>query len=340
MKNKVLLGILVSQCLITLATAQTSLVMMKAIVAHQYGGPAVLKYEEAPRPEPKDDQVLVRVIAAGVNPVDGMILSGMFARNKTLAAPLIPGGDIAGIVEKAGNKITKLKKGDPVFAYLSLRNNGGYAEHAVATEKEAAIKPASINFAEASAVPIVALTAWQALVDSAKLGPGQSVLIHGGSGGVGMFAIQIAKARGAKVFATASTANQEFLKQLGADVAIDYTKQKFEDIAKDVDVVLDSVGKDTLTRSYGIVKKGGFIATLVSDVDKNELDKHGIRGESISVVPNSEELTELGKLIDAKKIKVIVSQTFPLADAAKALQQVATGHTRGKIVLKVVDEPK
>jgi len=264
----------------------------------------------------------------------------MFAKNKKLASPMILGGDIAGVVEKTGDKITKFKKGDPIYAYLSLKNNGGYAEYAVAKEKEAAAKPKSISYDEAAAVPIVALTAWQALVDSAKLGAGQSVLIHGGSGGVGTFAIQIAKARGAKVFATASTKNQEFLKELGADVAIDYTKQKFEDVAKDVDVVLDSVGGDTLARSYGVVKKGGFIATLVADVNQAELDKRGIRGESISVKPNSQELAEIGNLIDAKKIRVVVSQTFPLADAVKAQEQAATGHTRGKIVLKVADEPK
>ncbi len=322
------------------AVAVAASATMKAIVAHQYGGPEVLKYEDAPRPEPNDDQILVRIIAAGVNPVDGMILSGMFSKNQKLASPMIPGGDIAGVVEKTGSKITKLKKGDAIYAYLSLKNNGGYAEYAVANEKEAAVKPKSISFEEAAAVPIVALTAWQALIDSAKLSAGQSVLIHGGSGGVGTFAIQIAKARGAKVYATASTANQELLKQLGADVAIDYTMQKFEDAAKDVDVVLDSVGKDTLARSYSIVKKGGFIATLVSRLDQAELDKHGIRGESISVVPNADELSEIGKLIDAKKIKVLVSQTFPLTDAVKAQEQVATGHTRGKIVLKVADEVK
>jgi NADPH:quinone reductase-like Zn-dependent oxidoreductase len=310
---------------------------MKAVVVHEYGGPEVLKYEDAPRPEPKQNEILVRVIAAGVNPVDGMIRSGMFAKNKKLASPMILGGDIAGIVEETGSQITKFKKGDPIYAYLSLKNNGGYAEYAVAHENETAAKPKSISYVDAAAVPIVALTAWQALVDSAKLSAGQSVLIHGGSGGVGTFAIQIAKARGAKVFATASTANQDFLKELGADVAIDYTKQKFEDIAKDVDVVLDSVGKDTLARSYGVVKKGGFIATLVSRLDQAELDKHGIRGESISVTPNADELAELGKLIDAKKIKVIVSQTFPLADAAKAEEQADTGHTRGKIVLKVAE---
>lgn len=322
------------------ATALADSTKMKAIVAHEYGGPEVLKYEDVPRPEPKEDEMLIRVIAAGVNPVDGMIRSGMFAKDKKLTSPLILGGDIAGVVEKAGSKVTKFKKGDPVFAYVSLKNNGGYAEYAKVTEKEAAPKPQSISYVEAAAVPIVALTAWQALTDSAKLSAGQSVLIHGGSGGVGTFAIQIAKTRGAKVFATASTANQDFLKELGADVAIDYTKQKFEDIAKDVDVVLDSIGKDTLTRSYGVVKKGGFIATLVSRLDQAELDKHGIRGESISVEPNSEELNEIGKLIDAKKIKVIVSQTFPLADAAKVQEQVDKGHTRGKIVLTVADEPK
>jgi NADPH:quinone reductase-like Zn-dependent oxidoreductase len=311
---------------------------MKAVVIHQYGGPEVLKYEDIPRPEPKDDQLLVRVIAAGVNPVDGMIRSGMFKGNRVF--PIILGGDVAGVVEEIGSKITKFKAGDPVFAYVSLNNSGGYAQYALVTEREAAAKPQSLTSVEAAAVPIVALTAWQALVDTAKLSAGQTVLIHGGSGGVGSFAIQIAKARGAKVIATASTANQDFLKQLGADMTIDYTKQKFEDVAKDVDVVLDSIGRDTLARSYGVVKKGGIIVSLVARLNESELQKHGIRGASLSAEPNSEELSEIGKLIDEKKIKVIVSQTFPLSEAMKAQEQVATGHTRGKIVLKIADEPK
>jgi len=313
---------------------------MKAIVVHNYGGPEVLKYEDTRRPEPKEDQILVRVIAAGVNPVDASIRSERGAKFFGITLPFIPGYDIAGVVEKTGAKIAKFKPGDSVYAYLSLKDGGGYAEYAVATEVEAAPKPKSISFVEAAGVPVVALTAWQALIDTAKLSVGQTVLIHGGSGGVGSFAIQIAKARGAKVIATASTANQDLLKQLGADVAIDYTKQKFEDVAKDVDVVLDSVGKDTLARSYGVVKKGGFIVTLVSRLEQAELDKHGIRGASLGVEPNSNELTEIGKLIDEEKIKVVVSQTFPLAEAMKAQEQVATGHTRGKIVLKVADEPK
>jgi NADPH:quinone reductase-like Zn-dependent oxidoreductase len=313
---------------------------MKAIVIHEYGGPEVLKYEDVPQPEPEEDQLLIRVVAAGVNPVDGMIRSGLFAKNGSRAFPIILGGDVAGVVEKIGSNVTKFKAGDPVFAYVSLDNSGGYAQYALVKEGEAAPKPKSLTYVEAAAVPIVALTAWQALIDSAKLSAGQTVLIHGGSGGVGSFAIQIARARGAKVIATASKANQDLLKELGADTAVDYTKQKFEDVAKDVDVVLDSIGKDTLARSYGVVKKGGFIVSLVARPNQAELDKHGIRGAALSVEPNSEELAEIGRLIDEKKIRVIVSQTLPLAEARKAQEQAATGHTRGKIVLKIADEPK
>src|SRR6516165_8406009 len=205
----------------TVLFAQSVTRPMKAVVIHEYGGPEVLKCEDIPRPEPKDDQLLIRVIAAGVNPVDAMIRSGMFDREGTRAFPIILGGDVAGVVEKVGSKITKFKSGDPVFAYVSLDNSGGYAQYALVTEREVAAKPKSLTYVEAAAVPIAGMTAWQALVDTAKLSAGQTVLIHGGSGGVGSFVIQIAKARGAKVIATASTANQEFLKQLGADVAID-----------------------------------------------------------------------------------------------------------------------
>jgi NADPH:quinone reductase-like Zn-dependent oxidoreductase len=270
--------------------------------------------------------------------VDVLIRSGKYAKFFGTTLPLIPGYDIAGIVEKAGAKITKLKVGDGVYGYLLW--GGGYAEYAVATEGEATAKPKSLTYVETGGVPLVALTAWQALVDVARLSAGQTVLIHGGSGGVGSMAIQIAKARGSRVIATASTPNQDLLKQLGADVAIDYTKTKFEDVAKDVDVVLDSVGKDTLARSYGVVKKGGFIATLVAAPDQAELNKHGIRGAAISVKPNADELAEITKLIEAKQIKPVVSQVLPLTEAVKAQEQAATHHTRGKIVLKIADEPK
>src|SRR6266576_2487777 len=308
---------------------------MKAIVIHSSGGPEVLKYEDAPRPEPKDDEVLIRVMAAAVNPVDVFIREG-----RSDQFPLIPGMDVAGVVEQVGNKVTKFKRGNSIYAYLSFDEQGGYAEFAVAKQDHAALKPESIDFEQAAAVPLAATTAWQALIDKAGLSTGQTVLIHGGSGGVGTFAVQIAKARGAKVTATASTANQDLLKQLGADVAIDYTKTKFEDIAKDVDIVFDTVGRDTLARSYPLVKKGGIVTTIVSRPDQAQLDKYGIRGSSIWSHPDGNELAEITKLIEAGKIKPVVGQVLPLTDAVKASQQAETHHTRGKIVLKIAEEPR
>jgi NADPH:quinone reductase-like Zn-dependent oxidoreductase len=313
------------------AMAQSS---MKAIVVHQYGGPEVLKYEDAPRPEPKEDQVLIQVMAAGVNPVDVGIREGRFGGGKL---PLIPGMDVSGVVEKVGSKITKVKTGEAVYAYLSFKEQGGYAEFAVAEEDEIALKPRSIDFEKAAAVPLAATTAWQALVDRAGLSAGQTVLIHGGSGGVGTFAVQIAKARGARVIATASTANQDLLKQLGVDQPIDYTTTKFEDVVKDVDVVLNAVRGDSLARSYGVVKKGGIIVSITGPPDPAELEKHGIRGTSMMAHPDAKVLEELSKLIDSKKITPIVSAVLPLADAAKAHEQIASQHTRGKIVLKVAE---
>jgi NADPH:quinone reductase-like Zn-dependent oxidoreductase len=302
------------------------------VVVHQFGGPEVLKYEDAPRPQPKEGEILVRVVAAGVNPVDTYVRAGKFG-NASL--PLIPGRDVAGTVEQAGPGVTQFKKGDAVYAYTL---NGGYAEYAVATEKNAAAKPASISFAEAAAVPVAGGTAWRALVDTAHLTAGQTVLIQGGSGGVGTFAIQIAKARGAKVIATASTANQDLLKELGVDVPIDYTKQKFEEVAKDVDVVLETVGRETMDRSYGVVKKGGYLISIVGPPDSAKLEQYGIQGPQLASVGSP--LNELTKLFDAKKLKVVIGQTLPLSEAVKAQEQVGTHHTRGKIILKVADEPK
>jgi NADPH:quinone reductase-like Zn-dependent oxidoreductase len=312
---------------------------MKAIVAHQWGGPEMLKLEDVPIPSPKENEVLIKVFAAGVNSFDGALLSGKYAKVFGTQLPWIPGYDVAGTVEKVGAKVSKFKVGDSVYAFISIPNGGGYAEYAIAKENQAAAKPATLSFVEAAGVPSVALTAWQALVDKANIQSGQAVLIHGASGGVGIFAIPIAKMRGAKVFATASTANQDFLKELGADVPIDYKTQKFEEVAKNVDVVIDGVGGETMTRSYPIVKKGGILVSLVGRVDQAQLDKYGIRGASLEAGYNGDQLGEIGKLIDEKKIKVIVSETFPLADATKAQTKANTGHARGKIVLKVRDEP-
>jgi NADPH:quinone reductase-like Zn-dependent oxidoreductase len=311
---------------------------MKAVVAREYGAPEVLKLEQVPRPQSNEDEALVRVIASGVNPADPLTLSGKYAREFGTHLPLIPGYEVAGIVEKTGANITKLKVGDAVYGYPTF--GGGWADYVTVKEWEVAAKPKSLNFADAAAVPMGALTAWQALVDVAKLQPGQTILIHGGSGGVGSFAIQIAKARGARVIATASTTNQDLLKQLGADVAVDYTKTKFEDVAKDVDAVLDPVGKETLARSYDVVKKGGIVISLVALPDRAELQKRSIHGAAMSVHPDAEDLTQIAHLIDEGKIKPIVTQVLPLSEAVAAQQQAATHHTRGKVVLRVADEPK
>lgn len=303
--------------------------MMKAMVVHQFGGPEVLKYEDAPRPQPKEGEILVRVIAAGVNPVDTYVTAGK-GGNATL--PVIPGRDVAGVVEELGPGATKFKKGDAVYAYS---RNGGFAEYVAVAEKDAAPKPASLTFVEAAGVPVGGGTAWRALVDTAHVAPGQTVLVQGGSGGVGGLAVQIAKARGAKVLATASTANQDLLKELGADVAIDYTKQKLEDVAKNVDVVLETV-RGQIDRDYPLLKKGGCLVSIVGPADPAKVEQFGIQAPPLADVGSP--LPKLTKLFDAKKLKVIVSQTFPLSEAAKALEQVGTHHTRGKIVLKVKED--
>jgi NADPH:quinone reductase-like Zn-dependent oxidoreductase len=317
------------------AMAADSTSSMKAIVVHQYGGPEVLKLEDAPRPQPDSDEVLIRVTAAGVNPVDAYIRAGRFGSGKL---PYIPGFDAAGVVEATGANAKKFKPGDAVYAYLDA--TGAYAEFCVAKESEVGLKPKNISFEQAAGVPLAATTAWQALIDTAKLKPGQTVLIHGASGGVGHFAVQIAKAKGAKVIATASTANQDLLKQIGADQAIDYTKTKFENVVKDVDIVLDATRSDALQRSYALVKKGGFVVTITGRPDPAELQKHGINGSSMMAHPDAQILEELRKLIEEKKLTPIVSETFPLAEAIKAHQQIETRHTRGKIVLKVAEAPK
>src|SRR5215472_4141840 len=339
MKNK-MIALVALICALNGAFAQTNQPMMKAVVVNEYGGPDVLKYQDAPRPEPKNDEILVRVVAAAVNPVDTYVRQGMFAKRGIDNRPLIIGYDIAGIVEKTGADAKKFKAGDQVYSYLSVMRGGGYAEYAVAKESETALKPKNINFEEAAAVPLAGTTAWQALIDTAKIDKGQTVLNHGGSGGVGSFAVQIAKARGAKVIATASTAHQALLKQLGVDQALDYTTTKFEDVAKDVDVVLNCVRADALARSYGAVRKGGTIVSITDEPDQTECGKHEITCSRLGAHPDAKVLEELTKLIEAGKMKPIVSQTFPLAGASKAQEQIETHHTLGKIVLKVSEEKK
>jgi len=324
-------------CALNSAFGQTPAATMKAAVVNEYGGPEVLKYQDAPRPEPKEDEILVRVMAAAVNPVDSYVRQGKFLKG---TLPMIIGSDIAGVVEKAGANAKQFKPGDAVYCYLAVTRGGAYAEFAIAKESETALKPKNMSFEEAAAVPLAGTTAWQALIDSAKIKNGQTILIHGGSGGVGSFAIQIAKARGLKTIATASTEHQDVLKQLGVDQAVDYKTTKFEDVVKDVDVVLNCVRADALARSYGVVKKGGVIVSITDEPDQSECAKRGVSCSRMGAHPEAKVLEELTKLIDAGKMKSIVSQTFPLAEASKAHEQIETRHTLGKIVLKIGDEKK
>jgi NADPH:quinone reductase-like Zn-dependent oxidoreductase len=325
-------------CAVSGAFAQPTPTMMKAIVVHEYGSPEVARFEDAPVPAPKENEALVKVIAAGVNPADALAVSGKHAKEWGTQLPLVPGYDIAGTVVKIGAAVTKLKPGDAVYGYPLM--GGGWAQYCAVAETDAALTPKSATFTEAAAVPLAALTAWQALVDTIGLKSGQTILIQGGSGGVGSLAVQLAKLRGARVLATASTANQEMLKQLGVDVAIDYTKQKFEEIARDVDAVLDTVGGETFIRSCKVVKKGGIVCTLVGAERPAGIEHLDIRVVGLWVKPNAEQLSEIAKLIDEKKLKPMVTEELPLSEGVRALKQAETHHTRGKMVLKVAGEPK
>ncbi|MCC6406371.1 MAG: NADP-dependent oxidoreductase [Planctomycetes bacterium] len=307
---------------------------MKAVRIHAFGGVEQLKFEDAPRPVPAKGEVLVRVQAAGVNPVDWKAREGLL---KSLAPtlPQILGYDVAGVVAELGPEVQGFKPGDAVFAYLALARGGGYAEFAIAKVGELALAPKKLSATDAAAVPLAALTAWQALVDTAKLESGQRVLVHGGAGGVGHFAVQIAKARGAYVYATAGEQNQAFLRELGVDRPIDYTSERFEEIARDVDVVLDTVGGETATRSYATLKRGGCFVSIVGPPDAAALAERGAKGNAILVQPSGKQLAELAALIDAGKLKPTVSAVLPLADVKRAHELSADGHVRGTLVLAV-----
>jgi len=308
---------------------------MKAVRIHNYGGPEVLKFEDAPRPQPGNGEVLVRIHAAAVNPVDWKVRAGRLKERIQYPLPLIPGWDFSGVVEATGPGVTRLKKGDEVYARPDIARNGAYAEYIVAKESEVALKPKSVDHVQAAAIPLAALTAWQALFDTAGLSAGQKVLIHGAAGGVGSFAVQLAKWKGAQVIGTASGRNQSFLRDLGVEEPIDYEKTRFEDVVHDVDVVLDTIGGDTQKRSWKVLKKGGILVSIVSPPSAEEAAKHGVRSGYVFVQPSASQLAEIAKLVDSGKLKPVVEAVLPLAEARRAQEMNETGHTRGKIVLKV-----
>src|SRR6185437_11185102 len=266
---------------------------MKAIRIHKYGGPEVLHYEDAPRPQPQAGEVLVRVHAAGVNPIDWKVREGHMKDFWPHTFPLILGWDLSGVVEELGKGVSKFKIGDEVYGLPDPTRGGAYADYIVVRESELALKPKSLHHIRAGAVPLAALTAWQSLFEAGQLQSGQRVLIHAGSGGVGHFAVQLAKWKGAYVFATASTKNQDLLRKLGADEPIDYTQQRFEEIARKIDVVLDTIGGETQERSWQVLKKGGVLVSLVQPPSEEKAKELGVRAVFVGGQPNGAQLAEI-----------------------------------------------
>ena len=250
--------------------------------------------------------------------------------------PFIPGWDLSGVVEAVGAGASRFRVGDEVYSRPDIARDGAYAQYIAVRETEVALKPASVDHLHAAAVPLAALTAWQALSNAAKLSAGQSVLIHGAAGGVGSFAVQFAKRKGARVIGTASKKNHEFLRSLGADETVDYNTTKFEDVVHDVDAVLDTITGETADRSYQVIKKGGVYVSILMPPSEQKAAARGIRAAHTFVQANPEQLADIAKLIDSGKLKVIIEKVFPLAEARAAQELNAQGHTRGKIVLRVV----
>lgn len=309
---------------------------MKAVRIHEYGGPEVLRYEDAPRPVVKPDEVLIRVHAAGVNPVDWKVREGHVKSMFKYSMPLIPGWDVSGVVQSTGLDTSRLKAGDEVYSRPDIARDGAYAEYIAVRESEVALKPKSQDHVQAAAVPLAALTAWQALFDTAKIQPGQSLLIHGAAGGVGTFAVQLAKLKGARVIGTASKKNHEFLRSLGADETIDYTTTRFEDVVHGVDAVIDTITGETMERSWQVLKKDGILVSILQPPSPEKAAAHGVRCAHTFVQPSVPQLNEIAKLLDSGKLKVIVEKVFPLWEARAAQDLSQTGHVRGKIVLRVI----
>lgn len=309
---------------------------MKAVRIHGYGGIDALAYEEAPRPTAGEGEVLIKVHATSVNPFDAALRAGYLSGYFQPAFPLTLGTDVAGIVESVGAGVTAFKPGDSVYSRAGVTRDGAYAEYVVVPASDVAAKPKTLDFIQSAAIPHVILTAWQALIEVAKLSKGQSVLLHGAAGGVGHVATQLAKSRGARVIGTASK-NVDFLQQLGVDQIIDYTKTKFEEVVRNVDVVLDTIGGDTQQRSWSVLKPGGILISTVQPPSEETAAAHGVRQNMIATAPPiGPTLTEVAKMVDAGTIKPEVSRVLPLSEVRKAHELIEGRHTRGKIVLQVV----
>jgi NADPH:quinone reductase-like Zn-dependent oxidoreductase len=306
---------------------------VKAVRIHAFGGPETVRIEDVPLPKPAPDEVLVRVHAAGVNPIDWKVRQGLMG---ALPLPRTLGSDFAGVVEALGSDGTGLFAGQSVFGYSE--SGGAFAELIAVPVTNLAPKAPSMDFVEAAAAPLSALTAWQALFEVADIQRGQKILIHGAAGGVGMFAVQLALRHGAWVIATASSRNLPMLVRLGANQVIDHNATRFEDAVKNVDVVLDLVGGETLDRSWKALKNGGRLVSTVSTPSPAKALLCGARAWKMQTIVRPDELTLIGDLIDNGEIKVIVEKVLPLSRVSEALELSRRGHVRGKLVLRVDQE--
>ena len=320
---------------------------MKAVRIHEFGGPEVMKLEDVERPTPAADEILVKVYASGVNPTDwGIRQGGNDFLKPLLKLPMTLGWDTAGTVEEIGSEVTNFTKGDAVYGVPNFPGDGSYAEYCVGKASQFSLKPKSIGFNEAAGVPLAGLTAWTALFGAGKLQPGQRVLIQGASGGVGSFAVQFAKAKGAYVIGTASVGNLDYVRQLGADEAIDYRNQAVENLVRDIDVVCEvSPLRDNGERlkAVTLLKEGGILVSANLDLPFDEevlaalAQKHAT-GELVANQPRPEWLAEMAQLIDEGKVEVEISQVYPLEEVAEAHRESETWHVRGKLVLEVRKE--
>lgn len=332
---------------------------MKALTFQRYGKSPGLGISERPRPVPKPDELLVEVHAAGLNPIDNMLMTGAFKPVVKLGLPATVGSDVAGVVVEVGSRVTRFKPGDAVFASVFDLDRGTLADYVAVPEAVAARKPANLDFVQAASVPMVALTAWQALKERIGLRAGQKVFIPAGSGGIGTFAIQLAKVLGASVATTTSTRNVDFVRGLGADEVVDYRQQQFQDVLRDYDAVLGTVKGEVIEQSVGILKPGGRIASLVGPLDAtfartrglNVLlrivfglmsrkilrlaSKRGVAYSFLFVHPDGAQLAEIAALLESGRIRPVIDKVFPFEQAADALAYLAQGRARGKVVVRL-----
>ncbi len=339
---------------------QHGLITMKSLVLSRYGKPDNVAFVDVPRPLPKDDEILVQVHAAGINPIDNAIPKGTFKAIIKLKLPATMASDLAGVVVDVGKRVTRFKVGDAVFASSFESGSGALAEFAIVPESAAALKPATLDFVQAASIPMVGLTSLQALKERLSLRPGQKVFIPAGSGGIGTFAIQLAKVLGAQVGTTTSTTNIDLVRSLGADEVVDYKKQEFEDVLRDYDAVLGTVPGDALEKSLRILKPNSTIVSLVGPPDAafaharrmnfvmagifgflsrkitGRAKKRGVSYSFLFARPDGRQLAEIGALLDAGRIRPVIDRVFSFDQAKEALAYLEQGRAKGKVVVRLV----